>query len=369
MSAIGGYLQGGGHGPASHTFGLATDQVLEYKVVLASGAIVTANACQHPDLFTALRGGGGGTFGVVVSATIKAHPTRPVLAHTLDVVSLDGSIAPLLNTSSYALSKYPLLSDEGFAGNAQIIKTAGEALYGHTFIKLIESNSSAAHAKQVMTQQLVNTLAQSNNTSLYVKSSFTLFSSFQEYFLGSGKHEATASNNLIMTSRFFDKKAMLYQQKKLSSMLHTLFSADGPVHAASSVLEVCLVGGGHVLHPAPYTSVNPAWRRTYMIAEHLDFWPANYGSQEIRQIKVDATFRKLKAMKAAAPDTGTYLNEADGYDPDWKRDWYGDRYHWLQTVKQEYDPDEVFWCWRCVGSEGWNEVKGGTTYGPLCKLI
>lgn len=343
--------------------------------MLASGAIVAANACQHTDLFTALRGGGGGTFGVVVSATIKAHPTRPVLAHTLEVVPLNSSITPLLNASAYMVSKYPLLSDEGFAGIAKLVKTTGQAVYQHTFMKLIESNSSVAaqnatieHAKRVMNQQIVNNVAQSNKTSLYVKSSFKLFPSFQEYFQGSGKHQATASNNLVMASRFFDKKSILYQQKKLSGMLHILLSTeDGPVHASASVLELLLIGGGHVLQPALHTSVNPAWRKTYMLAEHLDFWPENYGSQEIRHVKHEATFQKLKAMKAAAPDMGTYLNEADGYDPDWKKDWYGDRYDWLQTVKQKYDPDEVFWCWRCVGSEGWDEVKGGTTYGPLCK--
>jgi hypothetical protein len=64
---------------------------------------------------------------------------------------------------------------------------------------------------------------------------------------------------------------------------------------------------------------------------------------------------------------GTYLNEADRADPDWKQDWFGSKYQWLSSVKKKYDPDEVFWCWRCVGSEGWEEVKGGTLYGPLCQ--
>lgn len=346
--------------------------------MLASGAIVTTNASQYPDLFTALRGGGGGTYGVVVSATIKAHPTRPVLAHTLEVVPLhNGSTTPLLNATAYVASKYPLLSDEGFAGLAKIAKISSQALYQHTFIKLIEGNSSAAvhatieHAKQVMNQQIVAGLVHSNKTTLYVKSSFQSFPSFQDYFLGSGEHQGAASNNLVMASRFFDKKSMLNQQANLSHMLQTLFSTDSNLHSmvnpTTSVLELCLVGGGQVLQPAPHTSVNPAWRKTYMLAEHIDFWPDNYGSEEMYQAWNDTTFRKLKAMKIAAPGTGTYLNEADGYDPDWKKDWFGDQYDWLRAVKQKYDPDEVFWCWHCVGSEGWNEVKGGTTYGPLCR--
>lgn len=54
--------------------GLAADQVLKYEVVLAEGGFVTVDATQNTDLFWALRGGGGGTFGVVTSVTIKAYP-------------------------------------------------------------------------------------------------------------------------------------------------------------------------------------------------------------------------------------------------------------------------------------------------------
>ena len=49
-------MQGGGHSPATHDFGLGADQVLEAQVVLASGEIVTASACQNQDLFFAIRG-------------------------------------------------------------------------------------------------------------------------------------------------------------------------------------------------------------------------------------------------------------------------------------------------------------------------
>lgn len=62
VSSTGGWMQGGGHGPASHTFGLGADQVLEAEVVLANGTLDTANACQNQDLYTAIRGGGAGTY-------------------------------------------------------------------------------------------------------------------------------------------------------------------------------------------------------------------------------------------------------------------------------------------------------------------
>ncbi|KLU87191.1 hypothetical protein MAPG_06193, partial [Magnaporthiopsis poae ATCC 64411] len=75
----GGYLQGGGHTPMSGLHGMAADHVMSLEVVTASGRFVTASPSSNADLFWALRGGGGGTYGVVTSAVVRAHPRVPVV--------------------------------------------------------------------------------------------------------------------------------------------------------------------------------------------------------------------------------------------------------------------------------------------------
>jgi FAD/FMN-containing dehydrogenase len=75
VKPAGGFAQAGGHAPFSSKYGLAADNILEYKVVTADGRLVVANSKTNPDLFIALRGGGGGTFGVVLEATMNAFPT------------------------------------------------------------------------------------------------------------------------------------------------------------------------------------------------------------------------------------------------------------------------------------------------------
>ena len=74
VGVAGGYIAGGGHSPMSSKYGLGSDQVLSVDVVLPNGRFVTASETQNTDLFFALRGGGGATFGVVTSVTVKAHP-------------------------------------------------------------------------------------------------------------------------------------------------------------------------------------------------------------------------------------------------------------------------------------------------------
>jgi len=74
-----GHLIGGGYGALTPGFGLAADSMLGAEVVLADGTAVTADAERNPDLFWALRGGGG-NFGVVVSIRIRLHPVPELLA-------------------------------------------------------------------------------------------------------------------------------------------------------------------------------------------------------------------------------------------------------------------------------------------------
>jgi FAD/FMN-containing dehydrogenase len=78
VGPVGGYTQGGGYSALRSRSGLGADQALEWEVVDGMGRLLTASPTQHPDLYWALSGSDGGTYGVVYAMAVKSFPDFPV---------------------------------------------------------------------------------------------------------------------------------------------------------------------------------------------------------------------------------------------------------------------------------------------------
>lgn len=113
VGIAGGYSQGGGHSSLSSKHGLGADQVLEWEVIDGNGKFLIASRTQNTDLYWALTGGGGGTYGVVWSMTSKAHQDSHVsglnLTFTTDGISDDTFFKAVELYNTYL----PSIVDEG----------------------------------------------------------------------------------------------------------------------------------------------------------------------------------------------------------------------------------------------------------------
>ena len=124
VGAAGGYTQGGGHSVLSSRFGLAADQTLEWEVVDGKGNFITASRTENPDLYWALSGGGGGTYGVVYSLTIKAHPDVPVTGAVLNFTANVGESDRYFEAIGYYHKLLPDYTAHGGVAIAQITNTS-----------------------------------------------------------------------------------------------------------------------------------------------------------------------------------------------------------------------------------------------------
>lgn len=68
-------------------YGQGTDNIIEAVIITPTGEVLTANECQNEDIIWAIRGGGGGTFGVILSATVKAYPIPSMELTSFDVMA------------------------------------------------------------------------------------------------------------------------------------------------------------------------------------------------------------------------------------------------------------------------------------------
>ncbi len=148
VGAAGGFTQGGGYGSFSKRYGTGAGSVLEYEVVTADGKVRIANQAQNADLFWALRGGGGGTFGVVTKVTLRAHE-RPT---TLGL--LQGTITTPNDRAFKALIErfvafYPQALNNPTWGEQIAIRTDNSLELFMTFLDLDEAQARAAWAPLV----------------------------------------------------------------------------------------------------------------------------------------------------------------------------------------------------------------------------
>jgi len=118
-------------------------------------------------------------------------------------------------------------------------------------------------------------------------------------------------------------------------------------------------------------AVNPAFRDTYMHADSFDFARLRGKTVEENKISHDRHNFYMEKIRKVTPGGGAYMNEADLLEPEWQESFFGkEDYKKLVRIKKDWDPWGVFWAPTTPGSEAWEvmSIDGGPNQnGRLCR--
>ena len=249
VGLAGGYTQGGGHSSLSSKYGLAADQTLEWEVVDGCGKFLTATPTQNADLYWALSGGGGGTYGVVWSMTVKAHAEVPVSAANLTFTKT-GSIATETfyeAVAAYHAQLLPPLVDAGAMSIATFSNTS------FTVSPIIAPDIPAASLNDLL-KPFTNTLG---NLGIEYKLTLRQFPTFLSAYSAMQGHIGVGFGQY--GSRLIPRSVVLEDSVGLTAAFRNITEDGGLLITVG--LNVSKAVAGNVEN-----AVLPAWRETLVHA-------------------------------------------------------------------------------------------------------
>lgn len=360
----GGYIAGGGHTPMSGYYGMAADNVEALEVVTADGRFVTASNISHPDLYWALRGGGGSTFGVVTSAIVRAHPKMPIVTSIFSFKT-SGNVTKEIFWEG--LRKY----------YEMLISFTDAHTYSYYWVWALNGTLefqmtpffAPNHTIESFNELVKPWFDHLRALGIDFTPNTVLHDSFYSAYNAAWGHDGVGGVGSIPGNRLFPRGRW-----EDAAKFNATFAAirDHSLRGKSM--------GGY--HQAPRNRMNvdnavsSAFRHvlTFLIGAALVDHGENATSADMKKAVEVLDNDVLGPWRAVSPESefgGSYLNEANVVEPDWQASFYGVQYPRLLELKKKWDPKSVFYATTAVGSEEWRVEDGDqgtqTQNGRLCK--
>jgi FAD/FMN-containing dehydrogenase len=358
VGVMGGYIQGGGHSPLTGLYGTGADSVLSMEVVRADGEFVVANSTSNTELFWALRGGGGSTFGVVTSVTVKAHPDLEVTASRFGFTSAQTGNETFWAAFRAYVDLWIDNADAGTYTYTTLIPSNGT--FSFAFSPFFAPGKNVEQATALL-QPWFNKL---NDLGVKFDPNITHYDNYYDAWRNSFPLEAVQKPNVATASRLFpranfetaEKRQEVYERIRASSeknrvQVHFNMQAKDPYNTDNAV--------------------NTHWRPLVSFSMQSVRWPLNSTAEEILKIRKDFQAGDMQSWRDISPGAGSYLAEADRLEPDFGNAFFGDNYPKLLELKKKLDPQDVFFATTGVGSERWRveSVDGlPNENGKLCRV-
>ncbi|KAL7760906.1 hypothetical protein ACKLNR_007441 [Fusarium oxysporum f. sp. zingiberi] len=356
-----GWATGGGHGFATGKYGQGADNILEAEIITPTGKVLIANQCQNQDLYWAIRGGGGGTFGVITKLTVKAYPAPKVVIGGYDIRAKNHtSEEKFYKVIADAHALFPAIQDAGVHGYYTVTgpPEADALTFSGSFMGFDISNKTYDNALEPFRKML----EASNGTMNWTLTKIPV-STWQGLLKVLPDIGTVSAGYDIRASRLISRQTVTEKTEEFAAV----YKKIGPTkEAPSNGLPNLSISGTLTISPKPVNnSLHPSWRNA---AVHLitgQSWTDSTNDTEVRNIIHDVTYRKLTLLRELDLAQGAYLNEANSIEPDWQWSFWGPNYARLRDIKERYDPEGLLWCPQCVGSEDWVQRQDGR----LCRAF
>jgi hypothetical protein len=356
VGIAGGFGQGGGHGPLGPKYGLMVDQAVEFEVVTADGKTRTINECTDPDLFWAMRGGGGGNYAVLTSYKFQLHPSVPINVYSFQAKfptpkgSLDITTSKVHRDIITSLARnQTLFAEHGIAGYNFIHKDK---------VVLLQIMPSAdTEAIKTVTSQWHDFLT--NYPGLTIgENKYYSFDKFSEWHKFSETPEISRNGpvglGMMIAGRFIPRE-LFGSNENIDQLVNAVLTAMQLSYTNKAGGSAQLYSTGPWNHPDnSKTGVNPEWRNALWHIVMGAGWISSVPSVVRAQIQ-NTVSASVQPFKALTPGGGAYVNEGDWMEENWQQTFFGDNYDRLLDVKKRYDPTGLFSCWKCVGWTGYDE--------------
>ncbi|KAH7120704.1 FAD binding domain-containing protein [Dactylonectria macrodidyma] len=344
VGLAGGFTQGGGHSALSSEFGLGADQTLAFTVVTADGRTVVASPTNNADLYWALSGGGGGTFGVVVSMTVRAYKSQSVGGAAFQLLASTTTPEKFRAVVSKFYELLPAMIDKGamvvFTNNAQMLVVK----------PLTQWNSTAAYVRDVVFAPFTAAVKEIG-VILPVAYSELAYRDHYNRYMGPLPQGSVEVARYQFGGRLIPRSVLDNNNQDFQDAVNNL-TANGVIAVGSAAKYTKAEGSAA-------NSVHPAWRSAVMQLQLVTIWDdtKSWDNMEAAQRKMTEEFMPL--IEKVTPGSGAYMNEADFRQPNWQKTFFGDNYAKLLTIKRKYDPGNLFYVLKGVGSEAWSVAENG----------
>ncbi|GAB1524539.1 hypothetical protein RhiTH_007693 [Rhizoctonia solani] len=328
VGSAGGFPLGGGYSLLSPSLGLGLNNMVQMELVTADGQLRTISECSSPDLFWAVRGGGGGTWGATTKVTYRTHPRAEVYVVSFNALTANMSESVVREIVLRWVKLAPTLGDLGVGGatmfsgkSLSIIALAQPAFATLSTLKETMMPFTSWLAKQgVLSTDLESTV---DGTPIYA--SYMDWYDFFTRSLASGPDSPAGGAGGSLPSRLVPRRYYESNPEGLAEILVGASKKDFIIIGMTGPLRFARD------HPAAAnaTSVTPAW---YQSPWHI------------------ASGVTAPLLREFAKDGGAYFGESDISEPNAAEAYWGSNYPALLRAKAKWDPNNVFQVWHGVGS-------------------